>query len=682
MTKMSQLEDHIKELEEIQRYNRGLIEASIDPMLTTDTDGIITDVNEQMVNITGHSRKRLIGTPFKEYFTDPEEAYEGIKETLAEKMVRDYELTLISQTGKQIPVSYNATVFTDAEGNVKGVFAVARDITEYKKMEQEIKESQRYNRGLIESSIDAMLTTDTDGIITDVNEQMIRITGRLREQLIGTPFKEYFTNPEVAYEGIIKTLSEKMVRDYELTLVSRAGKEFPVSYNATVFTDASGYVKGVFAVARDMTEHKRLEKELKSYTENLEVKVNERTEELKIQQERESSYNQILTTLNASIDLSIMLKNGLNEIVQHLNAPFGVIYLYDIEENVLKTAATHAVKKELLTAQFEVGEGIPGEAALERKTLIIKDIPQDERYHIDFGVMEANPKTIMSIPIVFRKNLLGTIVIGFLTDVSEDTQQFLQRIVSQFGIAINNAQSYDMVQNMAQELQEYSGQLEKSNQLKDLFTDILRHDLLNPAGLVRGFTDVLLSKEIDEKNKELLKKVHNNNEKLIDLIETASKFAKLESTEELEFERNDIGIIFKNVVDNFAQLAEDKEMTIEFLADGEYFANVNPIIEDVFSNLLSNAIKYSPKGSRIILDIQDADPDWRISVTDFGFGIADEDKTKLFQRFKRVDKKGIKGTGLGLAIGKRIVELHGGDVGIENNPEGQGSVFWVTIEKA
>ncbi|MDF1533248.1 MAG: PAS domain-containing protein, partial [Methanosarcinaceae archaeon] len=262
MTKMSQLEDHIKELEEIQRYNRGLIEASIDPMLTTDTDGIITDVNEQMVNITGHSRKRLIGTPFKEYFTDPEEAYEGIKETLAEKMVRDYELTLISQTGKQIPVSYNATVFTDAEGNVKGVFAVARDITEYKKMEQEIKESQRYNRGLIESSIDAMLTTDTDGIITDVNEQMIRITGRLREQLIGTPFKEYFTNPEVAYEGIIKTLSEKMVRDYELTLVSRAGKEFPVSYNATVFTDASGYVKGVFAVARDMTEHKRLEKEL------------------------------------------------------------------------------------------------------------------------------------------------------------------------------------------------------------------------------------------------------------------------------------------------------------------------------------------------------------------------------------------------------------------------------------
>ncbi|MBW6471397.1 MAG: GAF domain-containing protein, partial [Methanosarcinaceae archaeon] len=471
-------------------------------------------------------------------------------------------------------------------------------------------------------------------------------------------------------------------RDYELTLISKQGNEIPVSSNAAVFTDAKGNVKGVFAIARDMTEHKRLEDELKSYTENLEVMVEERTEKLKAQQEREYSYNQIMTVFNASIDLHTMLTEGLNEIAKHLNAPFGIVYLYDAKNNVLKPAATHAVQKELLTEQFELGEGLPGEAALERKTLIVTDIPQDNKYHIKFGFIEASPKTIISVPIVFHKNLLGTIVIGFIADVSNDTQQFLQRVVSQFGIAINNAQSYVMVQNMAKELQEYSGQLEKSNQLKDLFTDILRHDLLNPAGLVRGFTDVLLMKENDEKNKELLNKVHNNNEKLIDLIETASKFAKIESTEELEFERNDIGKIFKNVVENFTQPVIDKEMTIEFLADGEYFAKANTIIEDVFSNLLSNAIKYSPRGSRIIIDIQDADLKWRISVTDFGFGILDEDKPKLFQRFKRVDKKGVKGTGLGLAIVKRIVELHGGDVGIENNPAGQGSVFWVTIEKA
>ena len=556
------------------------------------------------------------------------------------------------------------------------------EISQLEKKIEELEELQRYNRGLIEASIDPMLTTDIDGIITDVNEQMVRITESSRGELIGTPFKNYFTNPEEAAAGIKKTLADKMVRDYELTLVSRTGKEIQVSYNATIFTGANGYVKGVFAVARDMTEHKRLENELAKYTENLEVMVEDRTEELRIQQERESSYNQIMTVLNASIDRDTMLKEGLNEIIKHLDAPSGMIYLYDSKANVLKPAASHAVKKELLTEAFELGEGIPGETALERRTIIVTDIPQDGEYGVELGLMEISPKTIMSVPIVFHKNLLGTILIEFLTDVSEDVQKFLLRVVSQFGIAINNAQSYIMVQNMAQELQEYSGQLERSNQLKDLFTDILRHDLLNPAGLVRGFTDVLMNMETDEKHKELLNKVHNNNEKLIDLIETASKFAKLESTEELEFVRNDIGEIFKNVVDNFTQPAIDKEIKIEFLADGEYFAKANTIIEDVFSNLLSNAIKYSPDGSRIIIDIQDADTNWRISVTDFGFGIPDEDKPKLFQRFKRMDKKGIKGTGLGLAIVKRIVELHGGDVGVENNPAGQGSVFWVTIEKA
>ncbi len=556
------------------------------------------------------------------------------------------------------------------------------EISQLEQKIEELEELQRYNRGLIEASIDSMLTTDIDGLITDVNEQMVRITGSSRDELIGTPFKIYFTDPEKASDGIKKTLVNRMVRDYELTLVSRAGKEIQVSYNATVFTNMDGHVKGVFAVAWDMTEHKRLENEVVKYTENMEVMVEKRTEELRIQQERESSYNQIMTVLNAHIDLNTMLKEGLNEIIKHLKSPSGIIYLYDAEANVLKPAASHAVKKELLTKVFELGEGIPGETALERKTFIITDMPQDGEYEVELGLMELAPKTIMSVPIVFHKNMLGTILIEFLTDVPEETQKFLQRVVSQFGIAINNAQSYIMVQNMAQELQEYSGQLEKSNQLKDLFTDILRHDLLNPAGLVRGFTDVLLTMETNEKHKELLNKVYNNNEKLIKLIETASKFAKLESTEELEFVRNDIGVIFKNVVDNFTQPAIDKDIKIEFLANGEYFAKANTIIEDVFSNLLSNAIKYSPDGSRIIIDIQDADPDWRISVTDHGFGIPDEDKPKLFQRFKRVDKKGIKGTGLGLAIVKRIVELHGGEVGIENNPAGKGSVFWVTIEKA
>src|SRR5206468_1400150 len=110
--------------------------------------------------------------------------------------------------------------------------------------ERELRESQEYNRGLIESNIDALMTTDPLGIITDVNRQMCEMTGSPREELIGTPFKRYFTDPKRAEDGIRKVLSEDRVTNYELTMRSKAGKETVVSYNATTFRAADGKLKG------------------------------------------------------------------------------------------------------------------------------------------------------------------------------------------------------------------------------------------------------------------------------------------------------------------------------------------------------------------------------------------------------------------------------------------------------
>ncbi len=221
----------------------------------------------------------------------------------------------------------------------------------------------------------------------------------------------------------------------------------------------------------------------------------------------------------------------------------------------------------------------------------------------------------------------------------------------------------------------------RSNELKDLFTDILRHDLLNPAGIVKGYAEVLLNMEEDEKKIRALQTIERNNERIINMIEIAAKFAKLETVEELEFEEMDIGAIFKGVVENFRLKLNEKQMILEFAAEGIYPANVNPVIEEVFANLLSNAIKYCPVESKIIIDILDSGEEWKVTVTDFGEGISDEDKPKLFERFKRVGKGSVKGTGLGLAIVKKIIVLHGGEVGVEDNPAGQGSVFWVTVKK-
>jgi PAS domain S-box-containing protein len=233
-----------------------------------------------------------------------------------------------------------------------------------------------------------------------------------------------------------------------------------------------------------------------------------------------------------------------------------------------------------------------------------------------------------------------------------------------------------------EERRKYSEELKRSNDLKDLFTDILHHDLLNPASVVKGYTEVLLDMEDNEQKLQFLMAIERNNERLIDLIERASKFAKLESMEELDFKEMDIGYILKEVIENFSSALIEKQMPIEFAAEGSYPSKVDPLIEEVFANLLSNAIKYSPKKSRIIIDIVDAGEDWKVSVTDFGEGVSDDDKPKLFERFRRVKKGAVKGTGLGLAIVKRLIALHGGTVGVEDNPEGQGSVFWVTVKKA
>src|SRR6185436_2409089 len=102
-----------------------------------------------------------------------------------------------------------------ANGKLRGVFAAARDITDQKRLEDELRQAQNYNRGLIESSVDAMLTVCRDVTITDVNEQMVKLTGYSREQLIGSAFSDYFTEPERATAGVEQTLSDGFVTNYE-----------------------------------------------------------------------------------------------------------------------------------------------------------------------------------------------------------------------------------------------------------------------------------------------------------------------------------------------------------------------------------------------------------------------------------------------------------------------------------
>ncbi len=124
------------------QYARSLIEASLDPLVTINADGKITDVNEATVNVTGVPRERLIGTDFSDYFTEPQQARQGYQQVIANGFVTDYPLTIRHRDGRLTDVLYNASVYKDARGNVLGVFAAARDVTARRRAEAEVAEQR------------------------------------------------------------------------------------------------------------------------------------------------------------------------------------------------------------------------------------------------------------------------------------------------------------------------------------------------------------------------------------------------------------------------------------------------------------------------------------------------------------------------------------------------------------
>ena len=188
-----------------------------------------------------------------------------------------YELTYIRKDGSRFPAVVSVTALRDAQEMIIGYLLIGTDNTARKRIEaeqmvlaQRLRDHQFYTRSLFESNIDALMTADLSGIITDVNKQMEALTGCTRDELIGAPFKSYFTDPDLAESSIKLVVSDKKVTDYELTARARDGKETDVSFNATLFYDRDRRLQGVFAAARDVTERKRLDQVLQEKNIELE----------------------------------------------------------------------------------------------------------------------------------------------------------------------------------------------------------------------------------------------------------------------------------------------------------------------------------------------------------------------------------------------------------------------------
>ena len=255
--------------------------------IATDAKGVIQIFNVGAERMLGYAAAEVMDKITPADISDPQELIARAEELSVElgtaitpgfealvfkasRGIEDiYELTYIRKDGTRFPALVSVTALRDAQDAIIGYLLIGTDNTARKRVEEEQKQSdqrlrdqQFYTRSLIESNIDALMTTDPSGIITDVNKQMEALTGCTRDELIGAPFKDCFTDPGRAEAGIKRVLNEKSVTDYELTARTRDGKQTVVSYNATTFYDRSRTLQGVFAAARDITERKQVEREL------------------------------------------------------------------------------------------------------------------------------------------------------------------------------------------------------------------------------------------------------------------------------------------------------------------------------------------------------------------------------------------------------------------------------------
>ena len=594
----------ITETKKASLYSRTLIEASLDPFVMMNPEGKITDVNDATIQVTGVSREKLIGSDFSDYFTEPAEAREGYSQVFKEGFIRDYPLTIQHASGTLTDVFYNATVYKDLNGDVLGIFAAARDITKIKKAEDIAHAAAAYTLSLIESSLDPLITINPEGKITAVNHATEVITGVTREWLIGSDFTVYFTEPRKAREGYRLVLKEGLVRDYPLSIKQTSGKVIDVLYNATVFRDAHGKVQGVFAAARDITETKKT-----------------------------SLYSR--TLIEASLDPFVMMN------------PEGKIT--DVNEATI--TSTGLTREELMGTDFSTYFTEPEKARAGYEEVFMK------------GFITDYPLTIRHLN-------------GKLTDVLYNASVYKGLEGNVLGI-FATARDHTLAKQATQQLESVNAEL-------DAFTYSVAHDLKAPLRAIDGFSKILLEaygEKLDTEGKRLINVIVNNTMQMGKLIEDLLKLSHIGKSE-LKKEIINMNQFIEGIGKELIASIPNREITLNLRELQDTKAD-RSLLRQLWINLLSNAIKFTQTKKNAIIEIgskTDGANEITYYVKDNGLGFDMKYADKLFGVFQRLHGQDIEGTGIGLANIKRIAIRHGGKVWGEG-VIGEGATFYFTLPK-
>jgi len=625
--------------------------------IATDAKGVIQIFNVGAERMLGYTAADVMDKITPADISDPEEVIARAKALSAEfgtpitpgfealvfkasRGIEDiYELTYIRKDGSRFPAVVSVTALRDAQGGVIGYLFIGTDNSarkqaeaEQQKIDQRLRDQLFYTRSLIESNIDALITTDLSGIITDVNQQTEALTGCTRDELIGTPFKNYFTDPERAEAGIKLVLSEMKVSNYELTARARDGKETVLFCNKVPFYDRNRTLQGVFVAARDITERRRNRELLRENQERFAAIVESAMDAIVTidSEQRIVSFNTAAERLFLRKADEVMGK----PIDCLLPTRFTEIHHQHIR-TFFQSGATNRRMGALgaISGLRANGEEFPIEASIS---------------HMQVG-----------------SEHYGTVI---LRDVTE--RKRLDQALHKTNVDLESAKFV----------------AEKANLAKSDFLSSMSHELRSPLNAILGFAQLMNSDATPAtpSQKASIDQILHAGWYLLELINEILDLAVIESgklslTEEL-VPLAEVMLECQDMIEPQGQKRGIKLTFPQF--DTPCFVCADRTrVKQVLINLLSNAIKYNQPGGTVVVDSTMTTPQRvRISVRDTGAGLSAEKLTQLFQPFNRLGRENSaeEGTGIGLVMSKRLVELMGGVIGVESTV-GTGSVFWFEL---
>ncbi len=589
-------------------------------------DGIIIQDTDYKVIYQNQVQNGLFGNRIGEYCY---KAYEG-RDTICEwcPVEISFRDGKIHRTDREVNTESGTMYYEltssplrDSTGKIIAGIKVVRDITERKRAEEKLREGEQFLASIFESIQDGIGIIDKDMNVIHVNtttERWYPHTSRF----IGRKCYEVYHGRSERCEACPawRTLKTGESAHDVVPKHGPGGNEvgWAEIYSFPLFDTTTGQMNGVIEYVRDITERRRVEEELAKSRMML-IKAQEIG--------RMGSWEWDITTNEVVWSKEVYTIYGLDTGICKPN--------YDLVLNTM----TPASKNDFLKA---IDDALKRRKPFEMEYSLIRPDGARGYIHTKGEVLydsEGHPLSMY----------------GMVQDITERKK-------------------------VEEKIRNYTRELEESNRMKELFTDIMHHDLLNPLTTANGFIELLKENETISRKKAYLETIERSLVKGMELIDSAMKFSRFESLKSIELEELDLKKIIEEVIEALTPMADNAGMEIVNRITLDLPVRANKIIEEVFSNLLSNAIKYASSGKRIIIESEDKGESLQVRIIDFGEGIKESDKTMIFERFIRGGKTGVKGSGLGLAIAGKIMELHNGRIWVEDNPEG-GAIFIVEIPR-